>query len=272
MFLDPFYSPGADFTALGNTLVAKLILRHAEQTQTSDTVRQADATLLMLQRAFTEVFRNHYPTFGHPRVMTAKILWDNASYWVFVCQMFFQDVLLDDEQLDRYSRILQRYHELNRKVQQLFRDWAERSRNGSGYSYLGYADFPIAVRSHLELETRRSPAKCLDWVESNLDRFSAWAIVLFQIAVEDVAPEHLNRLRDEELTPTCIDLHHIERAAERSKAGSRSERNRLLPELASLRRQMRKLFPDHVCLLALRPSGPRQHRVDDPVVSRKDPR
>ena len=76
-FLDPFYSPGSDFIAMGNTMVTRLIRRHFENTLTPAAVEQSNATMLMLQRAFTEVFRDQYPTFGRAKVMTAKVIWDN---------------------------------------------------------------------------------------------------------------------------------------------------------------------------------------------------
>ncbi len=249
-FLDPFYSPGSDFIGMANTAVTKLISRHFDQSLTRAVVEQADATLLQLHRAFTEVFLDQYPTFGHSRVMTAKVIWDNASYWVFVCQMFFQDILLDDEYLDHYRRVFEEFYQLNKQVQQLFRDWARESKDSGGYDYLGYVDFPIAVRSHLELGTKKSPRRFLDWIEVNLNRFSAWAVVLFRIAVEDVAPEALDKIPEERLTPELVDLRNMDRAITATRSGTRAGtgRNRLAPEIASLKRQMTKLFPGYTCL------------------------
>ncbi len=247
-FLDPFYSPGADFIALGNTLVTRLIQRHFEKTLTRAAVEQSDATMLMLQRAFTEVFRDQYPAFGRAKVMTAKILWDNASYWVFVCQAFFQDIFFNDEYLERYTRAFGNFYRLNLRVQQLFRDWTARGRDVSGYDYLGYADFPVAVRSHLELGNKKTPRRFLEWLELNFDRFSAWGIVLFLLAVEDAAPEWRGRIAGEKLTPELIDLKNPEAAVAASCAPNRKGRNPLAAEIASLKRQMTKLFPDYDCL------------------------
>jgi flavin-dependent dehydrogenase len=243
-FLDPFYSPGADFIAMGNTMVTRLIRRHFKQSLTREAVAQSDATMRMLQRAFTEVFRDQYPTFGRAKVMTAKVVWDNASYWVFVCQAFFQDIFLDDEYLGRYGQAFEKFYQLNLRVQQLFRDWTAKSRDLSGYDYLGYADFPVAVRSHLELGNQKTPRRFLEWIELNLDRFTAWAIVLFLIAAEDVAPESCGKLEAENLTPDLIDLQKLAAAAAARHAG----RNPLASEIASLKRQMAKLFPNYHCL------------------------
>ncbi len=247
-FLDPFYSPGSDFIAMGNTMVTRLIRRHFEKTLTREAVAQSDAAMILLQSAFTEVFRDQLPTFGRTKVMTAKVIWDNASYWVFVCQAFFQDIYFDDHYLGRYCRAFETFYQLNLRVQRLFRDWTARGRDVSGYDYLGYADFPVAVRSHLELGKKKTPRRFLEWLELNLDRFSAWGIVLFLIAVEDVAPEWRGRIAGERLTPELIDLKHPEAAVAASRTPNRGGRNPLAAEIATLKRQMMKLFPGYVCL------------------------
>jgi len=243
-FLDPFYSPGSDFIALGNTMVTRLVCRDFAGTLTPAAVAQSDATMLMLQRAFTEVFCDQYPTFGCARVMTAKILWDNSSYWVFVCQAFFQDIFFDDDYLDRYRRAFDQFYRLNLRVQQLFRDWAARGRADAGFKYLGYADFPVAVRSHLELANKKTPRRFLEWLELNLDRFSAWGIVLFLIAAEEIAPELRGQLNAENLTVEQIDLTQLPAAVTASQICGRSGRNPLAAEIGSLKRQMALLFSD----------------------------
>ena len=247
-FLDPFYSPGSDFIAMGNTMVTRLIRRHFEKTLTPAAVEQSNTMMLMLQRAFTEVFRDQYPTFGRAKVMTAKVIWDNASYWVFVCQAFFQDIYFDDEYLERYGQAFEKYYQLNQRVQQLFRDWTKQGRDVSGFDYLGYADFPVAVRSHLELGQKKSPRRFLEWIEVNLDRFTAWGIVLFLIAAEDAAPELRGQITAENLAVELLDLKHLPAAVAASRTPNRNGRNPLAAEITSLKRQMAKLFPAYHCL------------------------
>ena len=247
-FLDPFYSPGSDFIAMGNTMVTRLIRRRFEKTLTPAAVEQSNTTMLMLQRAFTEVFRDQYPTFSRTKVMTAKVIWDNASYWVFVCQAFFQDIYFDDEFLERYCQAFEKYYQLNQRVQQLFRDWTIQGRDVSSYDYLGYADFPVAVRSHLELGQKKSPRRFLEWIELNLDRFTAWGIVLFLIAAEDAAPELRGQITAENLPVELLNLKNLQAVVAASRTPNRNGRNPLAAEITSLKRQMVKLFPDHHCL------------------------
>jgi hypothetical protein len=248
MFTDPFYSPGSDFIALGNTVITRLIREHFQQSLTGELVERYNGLMLLLQRAFTEVFRDLYPMFGSSRVMTSKVVWDNASYWVFVCQMFFQGILILDGFVEQYRELFERFYQLNLKVQQLFRDWGRRSRDSRGFDYVGYADFEIAVRSHLELAKRKSPRRFLDWIQLNLDRFSAWAIVLFLIAVEDIAPESLSELREANLTVDMINLEQLDDAIRKSRPSNGGQRHPLAREILSLKRQMTKLFPEFTCL------------------------
>jgi len=239
-FLDAFYSPGSDFIAMGNTMVTRLVCRYFSGRLTPAAVAQSDGVMRLLQRAFTEVFRDQYPVFGRARVMTAKVVWDNASYWVFVCQAIFQDIFANDDYLDRYAKLFEQFYQLNLRVQQLFRDWTARSRDDAGYDYLGYADFPVAVRSHLELAQKKTPRRFLEWLEVNLDRFTAWAYVLFVIAVGEVAPGWRGQIHAENLTVDLLDLKQLPAAA----AAKGPARNPLAGEIASLRQQMTRLFPE----------------------------
>jgi hypothetical protein len=101
------------------------------------------------------------------------------------------------------------------------------------------------VRSHLELAQKKSPRRFLEWIELNLDRFTAWGLVLYLIAVEEVAPEKIDRLAMETLDVESIDLQHIASTAPNSTSG---RRNQLASEISALKRQMRKLYPDRACL------------------------
>ncbi len=247
-FLDPFYSPGADFIALANSFAAGLIVADLAGGLTPKAVDRANAVMLKFQRAFTDVFLNQYSIYGHTRVMTAKVIWDNSSYWVFVCQMFFQDLIFDDAALDRFLELFSRYHELNVRVQKLFRDWAARSSDASGFGHLGYADFEIAVRSHIELGRRRSPKRALAFISENLDRFTAWAVLLFCVAADEIHPEAGGRLDEGWLRPEHIDLDLLDAAVAVSESAGAEDRAPWAREFAGLKRQMGRLFPDRARL------------------------
>ncbi|MBL9137333.1 MAG: tryptophan 7-halogenase [Verrucomicrobiales bacterium] len=251
MFIDPLYSPGSDFIALGNTLATQLIREDHEGRLTTERLERYNDLMLLWQDAFTEVFQDHLPNFGCARLTTAKVVWDNASYWVFVCQVFFQGVILMDDFLDRYRAHFAWFYQLNQRVQRLFRQWGQRTRDGAGFGYLGYADFEVAVRSHLELGQHRTPRRFLEWLEWHRDRFTAWAIVLFCIAVEDVAPAVMTHLAWDRIAIEDIDLGDLEGLAARCAGRPGVARHPLAQELRGLSRQMTKLFPEFRCLQSM---------------------
>ena len=72
--------------------------------------------------------------------------------------------------------------------------------------------------------------------------------MLFLIAAEDAAPELAAQITTENLTAELLDLKNLEAAVAASRASNRSGRSPLAAEIASLKRQMTKLFPDYACL------------------------
>jgi flavin-dependent dehydrogenase len=122
-FLDPFYSPGSDFIAIGNTMVGKLI----EQDRSGQSVQQLAPTL---QSIFLTLFQNNlltyrdqYPLFGNPRIMALKFVWDYAVYWGFPALLYFNGKITDAPFIQSLSRGIEEIREMNLQMQQFFRDW-----------------------------------------------------------------------------------------------------------------------------------------------------
>ena len=90
VFTDPFYSPGSDFIGIGNDLITEMILRDGDGIDIRRHAAAFNVIYLRLFEAFTKVYENQYQIFGHARVMTAKVAWDNACYWGVSALLFFQ--------------------------------------------------------------------------------------------------------------------------------------------------------------------------------------
>lgn len=125
VFLDPFYSPGSDFIAIGNTMVCKLI----EEDLAGKSIKTLAPTL---QSLFLTLFQNNltayqdqYPLFGNPRIMAVKFVWDYVVYWGFPALLFFNEKLTDIAFLQSLSRGVEQIRELNLKMQAFFRSWYE---------------------------------------------------------------------------------------------------------------------------------------------------
>ncbi len=122
-FLDPFYSPGSDYIAIGNTFITDLI--RTERSGAS--IRTQTLFYGELFRSFYEstltLYQDQYALFGNERVMPVKVLWDYTYYWGVLCQLFFQKRLTDRQAIVALSEPLQRARRLNESVQKTLHAW-----------------------------------------------------------------------------------------------------------------------------------------------------
>lgn len=121
VFTDPFYSPGSDFIAIGNTFIADLIVQ-----KRSDGDRAVHAAVYqkMYQSFFDStlsLYQNQYPGFGDTELMVVKSTWDYAYYWSILSWMFFRGVMTDLSFLRRAQPDLLRIRALNSSMQSAFR-------------------------------------------------------------------------------------------------------------------------------------------------------
>ncbi len=128
LFLDPFYSPGTDYIAIGNTFIADLVAKDREGKPTGQLAAIYQSIFLKLARNQMSLYQDQYALFGNPVVMPVKVLWDYAYYWGIVCQLWFQRRLTDVRTMSRLAPQLDAIGELNLRIQALLRDWGARSR------------------------------------------------------------------------------------------------------------------------------------------------
>ncbi len=123
LFLDPFYSPGSDFIAIGNTFITDLI----RADRAGEKIRAPALLYGELYRSFYEstltLFQDQYALFGNARVMPVKVLWDYTYYWGVLCQLVFQNRLTDRVAIVALNEPLQRARRLNARMQILMRAW-----------------------------------------------------------------------------------------------------------------------------------------------------
>lgn len=124
-FLDPFYSPGSDFIAIGNTYITELVLRDragqplAAHTQLYEQIFRSfyDSTLAL--------YTDQYGLFGDPEVLPTKVIWDYTYYWSVLAPLFFQQRLTDLSALSHLREVLMQCKRLNAAVQDFLRAWGE---------------------------------------------------------------------------------------------------------------------------------------------------
>ncbi|MGN6790129.1 MAG: NAD(P)/FAD-dependent oxidoreductase [Rhodanobacteraceae bacterium] len=123
MFLDPFYSPGSDFIAIGNTYITELAARDFEGRADARVMRHFQQLFFSFYRNTLTLYRGHYAQFGNPRVMTAKVLWDYTYYWGVLCPLAIGGRLTDLALFAELAPELTAAEGLNARVQSLFRAW-----------------------------------------------------------------------------------------------------------------------------------------------------
>ena len=94
-FLDPFYSPGTDFIAIGNTYITELIRLDLAGQPVDRLAKHFDQLFASFYDSTLDLYRGQYGMFGHAYVMPVKVLWDYTYYWGILCLLYFQDRLTD---------------------------------------------------------------------------------------------------------------------------------------------------------------------------------
>jgi flavin-dependent dehydrogenase len=127
VFLDPFYSPGSDFIAIGNTYIADLIARDRRGEPIGGRAHAYQQLYFSFYESTLSLYQNQYAMFGDAEVMPVKVIWDYAYYWGILCQLFFQRRLTDVAAIGRLSVELNHCKALNAAMQVLLRHWSQRS-------------------------------------------------------------------------------------------------------------------------------------------------
>jgi flavin-dependent dehydrogenase len=123
VFLDPFYSPGSDFIALSNSFITELILGDLRGEEIKERVEIYNGLYLAGFERFLPVFERQYPLMGNAQVMTAKVVWDFASYWGVTALLYFHNKWWDLNFKSSVGRDLWRFNLLNVWMQAFFREW-----------------------------------------------------------------------------------------------------------------------------------------------------
>ncbi len=124
LFADPFYSPGSDFIALGNTFIGELInLR----TQKKDI--QLESTVFNnLHKSIYDntlsLYTHQYAGFGDRVLVGTKLFWDYSYYWGILSLLYFKNTLIDIDLMRELNPILLKSRKLNQQVQAKMRERA----------------------------------------------------------------------------------------------------------------------------------------------------
>ncbi|MBW8823446.1 MAG: tryptophan 7-halogenase [Xanthomonadales bacterium] len=125
LFLDPFYSPGSDFIAIGNTYICDLIRRDRAGTLFAPYAAIYQQLIDSFFDNTMTLYRGQYALFGDARVMPLKVIWDYTYYWSLLAPLFTGDRITDIAMLGKLRPALDRATALNIAMQMLLRTWGE---------------------------------------------------------------------------------------------------------------------------------------------------
>ena len=123
LFLDPFYSPGSDFIAIGNTYITDLIARDRAGRPFATHATLWDQVYHSFYESTLALYTDQYPIFGDPEVLPVKVIWDYTYYWGVLAQLFFHRRLTDLASLSACKAELAHAQALNVAVQDTLRAW-----------------------------------------------------------------------------------------------------------------------------------------------------
>ena len=124
-FVDPFYSPGSDFIAIENDLVADLIERDLAGEGVDERVEAYDQLMHFRFDVAMLLYEGLYPTFGSFELMKAKVWFDCACYYNLWFDSYARDEHLDLKKVEGTLRRKGPVFEVMRRFADAFRRTAE---------------------------------------------------------------------------------------------------------------------------------------------------
>ena len=157
VFLDPLYSPGIDYIALANTQICSLIDHDLNGEAIDLLAARYQGIFLTLFRDNLRTYQDQYPLFGNPRVMSLKYVWDYAIYWSFPALLYFHHKLTDPKFFGALGDEIDVLRELNKQMQQFFREWDARDRHREPpFVFVDQSQIAILKQLNSELKDRLS--------------------------------------------------------------------------------------------------------------------
>ncbi|MEH2163312.1 MAG: FAD-dependent monooxygenase [Nostoc sp.] len=194
-FPDPFYSPGTDNIGFGNSLTTQMIELDLEGKLVQDTVEDANNFYLSYSDGVTFNIQNAYNCLGNGIVMSSKFIWDVLSGWTFSGLMMFNSIFLDQEFRIKVQHLNAKFFPLSYRMQNLFRDWANKSLHRVNFEFIDYLAIPFVneLRTRNLKYNKTQPEIIEDYLIS-LELVEEVAQVIFKLALEDTMPEMLPKV------------------------------------------------------------------------------
>lgn len=197
-FADPLYSPGSDFIAFANVFTEEMIRRDQAGEDLTVRARELSALYRSLIGNCIGLYVDAAAVYGHPDALTAKVYWDNFTYWSYPCQLFLQDLYrLTGSEFEQLQPIGMRYGQLGNWMQTVFAAWAELSPEPTRPGFRGMPSYPsVLIDAHLALRDRLDTKKAIDGMKMRLAQAEEIFGELLLRALDAVGPDRADALME----------------------------------------------------------------------------
>ncbi len=221
VFVDPFYSPGSDFIAISNTYITELIEIDQSNGATSMIADIYEQIYFSLYENMLTLYEKQYPIFGDPEVLPVKVMWDYTYYWGVMCQLFFQNKLVDVSCMARMQTKLAAIQNINAEMQIYLRAWSLVSEKKNPAQMLDQASLPWFYQLNKELRDELTDSEFDKRIDKQLQQLNELAAEIVVNATRSYPA------LDSQALVALIDANAFSQAQQ-------SENKFLFPELAEL--------------------------------------
>jgi flavin-dependent dehydrogenase len=175
VFLDPFYSPGSDFIAMGNRYIVELIARDLEHQPLAAHAEIFNGLFFSFYRNMLSLYQGQYALFGNAQVMPIKVTWDYTYYWGVLCPLGIGGWMTDLSLLSELRPQLEAAQTLNLTMQAFFRAWHARSDAGNPPAFLDQQELDWFARLNANLHERLDGGQARARLRENIELLHALA-------------------------------------------------------------------------------------------------
>lgn len=191
LFLDPFYSPGSDFVAMGNRYIVELVARDYEAPgsgrQSATLAPYAEifqGLYFSFYRNMLSLYRGQYALFGNAQVMPIKVTWDYTYYWGVLCALGIGERLTDLALLSELRPQLEAAQRLNATMQAFFRAWHAAGGDGANPPvFLDQQELDWFARLNAGLHDRLDAQQARARLRENIELLHALAGAIADLAL-----------------------------------------------------------------------------------------
>jgi flavin-dependent dehydrogenase len=203
LFLDPLYATGLDFIAVANTLSTRLVCAALDdEPDLRKRLKAYNRYYLGQFMGWEPAFAGQYEVFGDPQATSAKVLWDNASYFMFPVPMVNKGHFLDYKFMGEMVEEFKDHFPMNVHMQGFFKHWS-RSEYDRGAAGFAYAADPMVEEMFGAAAGDMSRQEIVDLIKVSVPRMKSlsWQMVehMREAGLSAESPPWDNPRVDEEL-------------------------------------------------------------------------